>query len=1337
MPVDPREQPTVEKTARVSVTAGDVPPPPPSLDAPSVSAAAVRYLLGDEIGHGGMGAVLRAHDDRLNRDLAVKMLHASLLDSPGLRRRFNEEAQIAGQLQHPGVVPVYDLGLLPDGRPFFAMKLVKGRTLAELLAERPDPSHDLPRFLKVFEQVCQTMAYAHSRHVLHRDLKPGNVMVGAFGEVQVMDWGIAKVLDNNAPAPPVPAPEPKPGEPLTEIRTERFADPEQATMAGSILGTYPYMAPEQARGETDRLDERTDVFSLGAILCEILTGHPPYVGQTREELRVLALVGDQTAAQARLASCGADAELIALVSACLASDRERRPRDAGAVAAAVTGYLDGVQRRLRQAESERAAAEVRAREEGKRRRLAVGLAAAVLLTVLSVGTAGLIVQQLRQRQEEQRRQQEREQRQQTARVVDQALGQATALRDQAREAPIEEQSQREQAAQLWRQAVAAGDRAEQALGAGPADDEVRQRVAQLLTELRSEAAEAEKDRTMLHDLETARDQAGALQESDYLRHRRSREIVYGLAASPAYARAFRDYGIDIEKLSTEEAADRIRARRIAPRLADALDAWYFIDPDAAGGRLLAVSQLADPQPLRNALRRAVAAGDVATLQRLAAEDPTLRLPPSSLILLADVLCYQGFRQEAIDLLGRTRRRYPKDFWLHLVSALHLANGDPPDFEEADRCCAAAIVLRPDSPLGWANRGANLHRQGRYEEAILAYRESLRHQDFIPTIHQLIRTLPEVNETEEARRELERALERHKDSAMLRTMLADLLAREDDLDGAVRTYLEVIRQHPHWAYAYVGLADLLLHHDSQPHLWLWRDCIIEKLLDDAEKLGEDLPDLNAARGDLWERRGDLARAIAAYRRETRLNPRQPRGWWSLGGNLRDSGSEAEAIAAWRQAADLIPGDAYLRAVLANALMVDKQPLEAITEATAALRLYRRQNLVRVAHSTAAGQTIGQAFESLPSTGEAREALGWALLEQERYAEAAEEFRLSTLKPPADAYAYNGLGLARSRQGQKEEAVAALREAVRLQPDNANFHNDLGNAYAARNQFAEAADCYRKAREVAPRRFEYPRNIGLVELWQGHWSEAEDAFRTAVKCEETSAEAHLGLGQLQLRRGEVDEAAVQLRRATELQRENAAAHSWYGEALRRQGHAAEAVEEARQAVRLAPKDAGMFYRLGDALTGGGSFEEALAAYLHGRQLNESWGEIEPLDWTERIQASRRNLELDLLGADRRFRAAGAAVRAARPEREPLDEVERSSWRRQALLWLQADLAAWNRELDDATFLERIQVRAVLLRWKQAPTLAAVREAKDLERLPEDERAAWRALWQAVDAALRRCD
>jgi serine/threonine protein kinase len=164
------------------------------LTAPLRAEAAPTFDLLEEIGRGGMGVVLRGRDRALERELAVKVLLERFRDRPDLVRRFVEEARITGRLQHPFIVPVHELGALPDGRPYFAMKLIQGRTLADLLAERPAPDHDRPRFLKVFEQVCQTIAYAHSHGVIHRDLKPSNVMVGEFGEVQVMDWGLAKVL---------------------------------------------------------------------------------------------------------------------------------------------------------------------------------------------------------------------------------------------------------------------------------------------------------------------------------------------------------------------------------------------------------------------------------------------------------------------------------------------------------------------------------------------------------------------------------------------------------------------------------------------------------------------------------------------------------------------------------------------------------------------------------------------------------------------------------------------------------------------------------------------------------------------------------------------------------------------------------------------------------------------------------------------------------------------------------------------------------------------------------------------------------------------------------------
>ncbi len=174
-----------------------VPAPPVDLPwhgVPAGHPGRERYQLLGELARGGMGAVLRGRDVDLGRDLAVKVLLERHRDDPELVRRFVEEAQIGGQLQHPGIVPVYELGCFADRRPFFAMKLVEGHTLAELLDARRGPGHDRPRFLAIFEAICQTMAYAHARGVIHRDLKPSNVMVGSFGEVQVMDWGLAKVL---------------------------------------------------------------------------------------------------------------------------------------------------------------------------------------------------------------------------------------------------------------------------------------------------------------------------------------------------------------------------------------------------------------------------------------------------------------------------------------------------------------------------------------------------------------------------------------------------------------------------------------------------------------------------------------------------------------------------------------------------------------------------------------------------------------------------------------------------------------------------------------------------------------------------------------------------------------------------------------------------------------------------------------------------------------------------------------------------------------------------------------------------------------------------------------
>jgi eukaryotic-like serine/threonine-protein kinase len=326
--------------ARMSHGLTTTAPTPPD-DAPQAPPDTPRYRFEAFLARGGMAEVWRGCDTVLAREVALKVLREPVFGDAGARGQFEEEARHVGQLEHPSIVPVYDLGELQDGRPFFAMKLVHGQTLAGLLAARATPAEELPRWVGVFEQVCQAVAFAHARGLIHRDLKPSNVMLGEFGEVLVMDWGIAKALA--APAALAPGPQ-TPVVPSPSVGEAATGPEGPETLPGQAKGTPAFMAPEQARGEASRVGKASDVFGLGGILCVTLTGQPPY---TRAEQ---AMAGDVTEALARLDGCGADAALIGLAKACLAPALEARPADAGEVAGRVKRYRDEVAARQAQAE---------------------------------------------------------------------------------------------------------------------------------------------------------------------------------------------------------------------------------------------------------------------------------------------------------------------------------------------------------------------------------------------------------------------------------------------------------------------------------------------------------------------------------------------------------------------------------------------------------------------------------------------------------------------------------------------------------------------------------------------------------------------------------------------------------------------------------------------------------------------------------------------------------------------------------------------------------------------------------------------------------------------------
>ncbi len=330
------------------------------------------YRIDSEIARGGMGVVLLGHDLVLNREVAIKILLGEKA-SKFAADRFIRESQIAARLAHPGIPPVYALGEMQNGSPFLAMKLIRGQTLSALLKNRHNLKADLPRFLQVFEQICQAVGFAHAKGIVHRDLKPSNIMVGEFGEVQVMDWGLAKILQD---------PESDSRQAEQSADQSPIVSAEVETRAGTILGTPAYMSPEQARGET--VDTRTDVFSLGAILCEVLTGSRVYEPGSSADIIRQAASGNLTRAMERLSSCGADTDLIVLAKRCLEPHPGSRLSDARNIATAVAAYRAEVEQRLRHAETQRAMAEATNLEQRKRRNVVL-LAACMIVLVLSAG----------------------------------------------------------------------------------------------------------------------------------------------------------------------------------------------------------------------------------------------------------------------------------------------------------------------------------------------------------------------------------------------------------------------------------------------------------------------------------------------------------------------------------------------------------------------------------------------------------------------------------------------------------------------------------------------------------------------------------------------------------------------------------------------------------------------------------------------------------------------------------------------------------------------------------------------------------------------------------------
>jgi serine/threonine-protein kinase len=744
--------------------------------------------------------------------------------------------------------------------------------------------------------------------------------------------------------------------------------PADRTRAGEVLGTPAYMAPEQARGEVERLDERCDVFGLGAILCEVLTGRPPFVGKNRAEVRRLAEEGDLADARTRLAACVADRELVRLARMCLAPAPADRPRTAAGVAQQLTDYLAGVQDRLRAAELAAAAAQARAEEEHKARteaqaraaaerrarRMALALGASVLFTVVLGGAAWGVVSRLQADQEAETRQQEA----QTARAADEAVREANRLRGQAEAAPVGDLVK-------WQGALSAVRRAQGVLAGGPGNVALKEQVRELLADLsageaaRQKARAAEKDRALLAELHRIRLSATEIYEHGY----RPGKV------DTDYTKAFHAYGLDVDQLPVQEAAARIRARPIRQELAAALDGWAWKrrrleKPPEAWQHLFAIARQVEPLPWWNQLRDALARDDPRALKQVAESADLDRLPVVTVELLGDVMVGSGLERESgRAFLLRAHRRHPGNFWINylLGTSFHWFS-TPPRLAEALRYYTAAAAVNRDCASLYQNLGIALSQRGDWEEAAAAYRQ---------------------------------AIALHQDHINARVGLGTALASLGRTAEALEAYRGALRREPRSLHAHIGLGWALAK--------VGRTAEAVAALRKALRFWPRDPTLNNNLGNALAAQGLYGDASAAYRRAIAAQPNHPEAHAGLASALTQKGRRAEALAAYRKAAPLNPNRLEVQYHYGMAAKQTGRYAEAA-------RAFRRAAGLRPAHP----ETYFQ--------------LGWVLMQRESPEEALPALEKAVALAPRVARYRTVLGVALNRTGRTDDALAAYRQAI---------------------------------------------------------------------------------------------------------------------------------------------------------------------------------------------------------------------------------------------------------------------------------------------------------------------
>ena len=1127
------------------------------------------YRLMEQIGEGGMGTVWRAEQiEPVRRQVALKLVKAGM-DSRQVIARFEAERQALALMDHPNIARVLDGGTDGAGRPYFVMDLFAGMPITRYCDER---QLTVRQRLELFVPVCDAIQHAHQKGVIHRDVKPSNVLVAlSDGRAvpKVIDFGIAKAI----------APQP--------------SDRSAFTQPGGLLGTLEYMSPEQAAGDAAGVDTRSDIYSLGVLLYELLTGTTPLLRQCLQQasygdlLRAITdsetpkpstrlqsdaamatsatLAAQRGVSPARLANL-VHGELDWIVMKALEKDRDRRYGTAAAFAQDVQRFLAD-----EPVLAGPPSTAYRLRKFACRHRSALTAASvllvALLLAIASIGWA--LRDRAAQNAEAERVRTDREER------VRATVHELLATAD------------RQLAAQAWPDALATVRRADAAATSGEADAVTARQVRALLRDLEFVAR-----------LEGVRSRLAACTDGG----------IDGAAAARGYAVAFADHGLDLEHGSPATTIEALRTTPpLAVPLAAALDDWARrqrvakLDP-SGWQRLSVVADAIDPEPVRSAVRsawRRPAATAAAELQRLAGTIDPRTQHPETLGSLARCLQGHGQPAAALRLLREAQQAHPGDFWLNfeLAQALDQAK----DHEGALRFDTAAAAIRPESAVAQNNLGYMLRRRHDPDAAMACIRRAIELDPVLAMAHiNLCALLIDLRQPDDAVAAIRRAIDLAPDSALAWVGLATALSSAKHLEEADDAYQHAITLEPGNVYGHSGLSKVRLGQGK-----------LQEALDAARRAvacDQNLAAPHISLGNALFAQGQVAESIAAFQKAIELDPDDAVANCNLAGallSMHDPTLVEQAVALGQKSTALDPRYALGHFALGNALLRQGQVKAAIDTYRKGLELdstYEEAwfafgealaNQQRTEQAMAAYQ---KAIELRPEHKHAHRALGRLHYKRHEWNEAATELRIYVGFEPGDADAHTTLAAVLTHLNQPEGAVAAYRRAAEIEPGVSVRHLALGLCLHKLLRYGEAAAEYRKAIELDPKARLAYGVLGDVLHLQHQDDEAVLAYRQAIELDPQQGPPHHGLGTVLLSQRKFAEAIAALELGVRLSPQNARAASDLAlllvqcpdETLR---NGVRAEELARLALALEPNSSRHRSVLGAAQYRAGSFQDAL--------------------------------------------------------------------------------------------------------------------------------------------------